>query len=586
MCVDEACDNVLSKEHNVLSEEQSSVIYSPPGRDMMVIACPGSGKTRTMVNRVRYLLREKIVTADQIMVTTFTLNATKELMRRIPEVKDILTIDAFSYRICKENGFIDSVSGVLCGPDMYKYYVYEHLDTLKDFGYKYVFVDEVQDIDEIQFRIIDTLKKDGAYLYMTGDDKQNIYGFRGSSNMYITEFIKMYEGMVVKYLTTNFRSSENVISFVNGFESGIPSMFTIKSRLCDTNKNSGEKGSVEIIHVMSNKRYPKKIFDVIRDNNIRGNVFVLSRTRELLNTTESYFLNKRMNGVNMTFETIHGSKGLECETVFLIGMTKDIIDNNVDGDFGDEMRLFYVGVTRSVSKLYILYHKDRCFFSNQRETNLVTSIKSKSDEINALSRDYHICEKSGDSCENSSEACIAIYLYYIKTRCRDRCVLLDFFRDFLSGTEFDENQYAKYGVDKSMNNYKNDDIYIKWMSERINRALDAWLDISVDPDDMKEDLYTLSCCLMYKNNKKRMLGFYMNPKITIPEYDVMFHQYTLSDTDKHDMISFCKKYMLTFIYGDDVAEYLPRIRESGEFAKITVVCIKSSRVLVFRKKTT
>ncbi len=81
--------------------------------------------------------------------------------------------------------------------------------------YKYVFVDEYQDINGVQERIINSVSNDN--LFMVGDVKQSIYGFRGCRPEFFSEkFNDMKKsGQTVVTLNHNFRSANNVISLVN-----------------------------------------------------------------------------------------------------------------------------------------------------------------------------------------------------------------------------------------------------------------------------------------------------------------------------------------------------------------------------------
>ena len=81
--------------------------------------------------------------------------------------------------------------------------------------YKYVFVDEYQDINGAQEKIIDLVSNDN--LFMVGDVKQSIYGFRGCRPEFFSKkFTDMQKsGQAVVTLNHNFRSAENVINMVN-----------------------------------------------------------------------------------------------------------------------------------------------------------------------------------------------------------------------------------------------------------------------------------------------------------------------------------------------------------------------------------
>ena len=80
--------------------------------------------------------------------------------------------------------------------------------------YKYVFVDEYQDVNPVQEEIIASL---GGEVFLVGDVKQAIYGFRGSKSLFFAEKYESFKngkGTALR-LTSNFRSSDGVLDFCN-----------------------------------------------------------------------------------------------------------------------------------------------------------------------------------------------------------------------------------------------------------------------------------------------------------------------------------------------------------------------------------
>lgn len=77
--------------------------------------------------------------------------------------------------------------------------------------YRFVFVDEYQDINPMQERIISLLSGDN--LFLVGDEKQAIYGFRGSKSRYFREKREEFGGAFP--LTENFRSASGILNAVN-----------------------------------------------------------------------------------------------------------------------------------------------------------------------------------------------------------------------------------------------------------------------------------------------------------------------------------------------------------------------------------
>ena len=86
--------------------------------------------------------------------------------------------------------------------------------------YKYVFVDEYQDVNPVQEEIISAV---GDEVFLVGDVKQAIYGFRGSKSLFFAEKYNRFEGCggTALRLSSNFRSTSTVLGFVNGIFSEV-----------------------------------------------------------------------------------------------------------------------------------------------------------------------------------------------------------------------------------------------------------------------------------------------------------------------------------------------------------------------------
>ncbi|MFO7559695.1 MAG: UvrD-helicase domain-containing protein [Desulfobacterales bacterium] len=77
--------------------------------------------------------------------------------------------------------------------------------------YRHVFVDEYQDLNQGQYRIIRALAPKDKNIFAIGDPDQSIYGFRGSDVKYFKKFIEDYPEAEVINLTRNYRSTETIL---------------------------------------------------------------------------------------------------------------------------------------------------------------------------------------------------------------------------------------------------------------------------------------------------------------------------------------------------------------------------------------
>ena len=86
-------------------------------------------------------------------------------------------------------------------------------DVLKKWQkkFQYILIDEFQDINMVQFRIVQLLTGENQNLFVVGDDDQSIYGFRGANPKIMLEFEKYYPKTEKVLLETNYRCSEEIV---------------------------------------------------------------------------------------------------------------------------------------------------------------------------------------------------------------------------------------------------------------------------------------------------------------------------------------------------------------------------------------
>lgn len=83
--------------------------------------------------------------------------------------------------------------------------------------YKYICVDEAQDVNTIQYRIIKLLVGDNGNLFMVGDDDQSIYGFRGADPQEMLAFRNVFPSGELLKMGTNYRSRPAIVSSAESF---------------------------------------------------------------------------------------------------------------------------------------------------------------------------------------------------------------------------------------------------------------------------------------------------------------------------------------------------------------------------------
>jgi len=229
---------------NLENPAQIAIVAAPEDENMLVLAGPGSGKTRVVVHRCAYLLRVLRVPATSVLILCFNRQAATTLRKRLWELVGsdavgvtILTYHGLAMRLTGTSfaehlatsgeesvdfdSLIDQAVRLLKGeaalPGLDE-------DSLRDrllAGYRHILVDEYQDIDQRQYDLVSaiagrTQDDDEAKLTImaVGDDDQNIYSFRGANITFIRKFEQDYKAKY-HHLIENFRSTANIIAAGN-----------------------------------------------------------------------------------------------------------------------------------------------------------------------------------------------------------------------------------------------------------------------------------------------------------------------------------------------------------------------------------
>ena len=331
----------------MLSNKQKEIVESKESK--VVVNCSAaSGKTYTLIERIKYLLNSGI-NPEKIVAITFTNAAAEEIKERIGEKGKncfIGTIHSYCNYLLLCNG-IDTSD--LIETENFDYFFHrfkEHLECKKEIDY--LLLDEAQDSTYEQFEfLLDMLKPKNWMLF--GDHRQSIYGFNGANPEYLIKLMNDKEVKVYN-MNENYRNGSNILSFAKNIIDKVGYNYRDNSI-----PKSNRTGTVMTLSYSINGIYNF----VSKDDNYKD-WFIITRTNSQLDYIYSYLTNKgipcstfkrselsneqfnsEMKKNTVKILTIHTSKGLENKKVIVVGasaaLRRDI----------EEVRVAYVAATRA-----------------------------------------------------------------------------------------------------------------------------------------------------------------------------------------------------------------------------------------------
>ncbi|WP_282018172.1 UvrD-helicase domain-containing protein [Salegentibacter mishustinae] len=263
--------------------------------------------------------------------------------------------------------------------------------------YKYIIIDEFQDISRSRYELIKSLLdiQPQTKLFCVGDDWQSIYRFTGSDIGFFTEFEERFESSQLKGFKR--KTEQGLIEKTYRFNQeliDISSEFILKNPN-QINKNliSGNDYQEDVLNVFPYHELNEAVLtidnilkDIIRKTEkSETSVLMLGRynhdkqifkNSEFIRQKFDYDLNryslylKGYPQVKIEFMTVHSAKGLEADHVIILngkggtyGFPSEVADDPLLSILlssadqfpnGEERRLFYVALTRARKHVYIL----------------------------------------------------------------------------------------------------------------------------------------------------------------------------------------------------------------------------------------
>lgn len=308
-----------------------------------------------------------------------------------------------------ENGWIDF-------NDMINLATNSILDNKYEHNYKYVIVDEYQDMSNSRYRLLKAMRNQKDYkLFCLGDDWQSIYRFNGSDIDLITNFEKYWGNTYISYIERTYRFTSMMSVLSGNFIMRNPHQYkkNINAKMSEDFavkfiNGYTEKNCIDFLEERLNKfekdstvyllgRYSFDI-DMFKDNSR-----YIIKYNNAENLTDVTYLKRR--DLKIKFLTVHKSKGLQADYVIIINnknygmgfpsrindlpLIRILLGNALDDyPFSEERRLFYVALTRS-----------------KKQTILLTIDSNRSEFVNELENAYNYLMKNDKELKRNIYKC-------------------------------------------------------------------------------------------------------------------------------------------------------------------------------------
>lgn len=311
--------------------------------------------------------------------------------------KTIYSIAQETEKQLKEKGLRDFTDQITDTIKLFK----TNPETIPQF--QHILIDEFQDLNTIQFKLTKIIKTEN--LFAVGDPRQAIYGWRGSDLKYLLKFPQTYPDTQIINLKKNYRSHHQIVDFFNKSISHL-GFINLESE----NKTPQNEPCVHLIENPTESLEKELICQAIKNSQTPPNeTFILARTNKILENyaqeltkkeikftikSEEEYKNKTEPKQNeIILATVHSIKGMEAKEIYLVNANSLSFPNKVQDNFifslikeneeydkeTEELRLFYVAISRAKQKLIITYTGNPSKFIKTEmleQTNYKTKNKS------------------------------------------------------------------------------------------------------------------------------------------------------------------------------------------------------------------
>ncbi len=259
--------------------------------------------------------------------------------------------------------------------------------------WSHVYVDEYQDLNPLQFRLLRAWLGSNTDLCVVGDPNQAIYSWNGSDRSLLERFARHWPGAQVLRLEANHRCSPQIVAAASAvLGSGGEALSASRPDGPPVRCFSYDSDQAELDGIA------RRLLDAHRSGRAWQDMAVLARTNAQLEDlatvltaagvptriagsdgTAPDFTERSQRYVaadepadrsGVTLSSFHRSKGLEWPLVMLTGLEEGLVPfgRHTDSEaIDEERRLLYVAMTRAVDELQVSWSKLRCFAGRRSE---------------------------------------------------------------------------------------------------------------------------------------------------------------------------------------------------------------------------
>lgn len=284
-----------------LNEQQRKAASATDG-SLLIIAGPGTGKTKTLAARIVHLIQSGAARPAEVVALTFTNKAAREMEQRVSaqlegvDVPTIATFHGLANRLLKDietalatpqdqmaitkhvkhtvgpkgmserdillaitkaknqaapmtdpliKRLVDAYNLELAARKLHDFddmlAMLRVYLTYNESSFRHILVDEFQDTNDIQYEIFKLLAVQAKSVFAIGDPLQSIYGFRGASAGVFDRFKTDWPTAEIIRLETNYRSTPQVVNASAAIFPGEPALKPART----------DQGSVKVIETLN-----------------------------------------------------------------------------------------------------------------------------------------------------------------------------------------------------------------------------------------------------------------------------------------------------------------------------------------------